>query len=541
MPNAANRQTHQFGPKSHQVTPSIESSSFFLMHNENMPLDFVSDDISDHAPLDEKVYAVFESDCNKEPPPAKFLLTLLLEVVATASDKMDQKFKDITVRKQILEEYSPPDADENSNLKKLLRWCWQCGSFEKIRRLKFLQPMAVLDQADWEKSNHIYTLKRLDIAYGKPFLGNTATNFLNFLLKTGDDILHDNLLIYARAISILQSSGMGKSHLLTEVGKLTFTLPICLRHPKDPGYPPSDEAVYSYFEQIKKDNDMSYTAHSAIAFFLAAAHKTMLKWLRDAQQKNRFDRCNLHQWWYDIMEQRVPRNGQSQLDFFTDVLSEMKSKAEDHGERSSKSLRETDGDDIVAKSRLFYEEAREAVEALMSFLTDLGVGSSPICVTYFDEAHELELWFWILMRLLSHQPLATAMWYVFMGTKSSVSYFSPSAQNLLSLRLVNELQKLLLPYITLGFDQNVLKGRQEVTAKISELQSLEHLATYGHPMWKAHLPQEEANEMVTFASWKLIIGYIFNDQDINQVFAVLSQRLCIEPVLVGSEGIALAD
>lgn len=148
------------------------------------------------------------------------------------------------------------------------------------------------------------------------------------------------------------------------------------------------------------------------------------------------------------MERRVRGDGQSRLDFFTDVLSEvntvsrwfltfqssnccyqMKSKAEVHGERSPKRLQETDGDDIVAKSRLFYEEARVAVEALMSFLTDLGVGPSPICVTYFDEAHELELRFWILMRLLSHQPPATAMWYVFMGTKSSVSYFSPSAEN----------------------------------------------------------------------------------------------------------------
>jgi hypothetical protein len=82
--------------------------------------------------------------------------------------------------------------------------------------------------------------------------------------------------------------------------------------------------------------------------------------------------------------------------------------------------------DIEAKSRLLYEEeARGAVEALMSFLNDLHVGPSPICVTYFDEAHNLGIRFWILLRLLSHQPLATAMWYVFMETKSSISYFSP--------------------------------------------------------------------------------------------------------------------
>ena len=85
---------------------------------------------------------------------------------------------------------------------------------------------------------------------------------------------------------------------------------------------------------------------------------------------------------------------------------------------------------IETKSRLLYEaEARGAVDALMSFLTKLDDGPSPICVTYFDEAHELGIQFWILLRLLSHQRPATEMWYVFMGTKSSVSYFSPSPRH----------------------------------------------------------------------------------------------------------------
>jgi len=98
-----------------------------------MKLDFVDDDIDDHAPLDAKVYLAFQSDCNKEPP---LVRAILEEVVESALDKMDSKFLNITVLKQILEEYSQdPDGDENSNLKKLLRWCWQHGSFEKIRRL----------------------------------------------------------------------------------------------------------------------------------------------------------------------------------------------------------------------------------------------------------------------------------------------------------------------------------------------------------------------------------------------------------------------
>ena len=54
---------------------------------------------------------------------------------------------------------------------------------------------------------------------------------------------------------------------------------------------------------------------------------------------------------------------------------------------------------------------------------------------------------------------------------------------MLSLRLSNELRKLLAPFIALDFDQNVFKGQPEVTATIGEFQSLKHLASYGRPMY----------------------------------------------------------
>jgi hypothetical protein len=47
--------------------------------------------------------------------------------------------------------------------------------------------------------------------------------------------------------------------------------------------------------------------------------------------------------------------------------------------------------------------------------------------------------------------------------------------------------------------------------------------------------------MVWLASRKLINGVSFNYWNADHVFAVLSQRLCIEPALVGSEAIGLAD
>jgi len=93
--------------------------------------------------------------------------------------------------------------------------------------------------------------------------------------------------------------------------------------------------------------------------------------------------------------------------------------------RSPMRPKEESASEIQTKSESIYERANVAVKALMNFLADLHSGQQPLCVTYFDEAHELDMRFWILLRVLSHQNPETMMWYVFMGTKSSINYFTP--------------------------------------------------------------------------------------------------------------------
>ena len=155
------------------------------------------------------------------------------------------------------------------------------------------------------------------------------------------------------------------------------------------------------------------------------------------------------------MERRVPPEDQmhSREYFFLEVLDkanevshrfltfqssnrcyQMRSNPKKPPKNSPKRNEKNDAvevEEIVNESRLFYEwEARKAVDDLMSFLANLSSeSSSTICVTYFDEAHTLQQQFWVLLRLVGHQHLSTEMWYVFMGTKSSVSYFSPSPQD----------------------------------------------------------------------------------------------------------------
>ena len=149
---------------------------------------------------------------------------------------------------------------------------------------------------------------------------------------------------------------------------------------------------------------------------------------------------------------------------------------------------------------IYAEHAKEATEILMHFISNLFPDENPLCVTYFDEAHELGILFWIMLRLLQAQEFSTRMWYVFMGTKSSITYYSPFPENRvsfivhlhlrlthnagLSLKLRQELSRLVPPYIALDFDQQVItRDQTQADIRIRDFQSIQHLAQYGRPLY----------------------------------------------------------
>ena len=159
----------------------------------------------------------------------------------------------------------------------------------------------------------------------------------------------------------------------------------------------------------------------------------------------------------------------------------------------------SDFDPFTASLKIYKCFAEEATKNLGEFLSSL-LPAKRISVMYFDEAHELGLHFWIFLRLVQHQGLSTNMWYAFMGTKSSVSYYAPHPSERqcpaslactcltkeieLSLKLKMELARLLHPYIDLGFDQRAIAmGREVVNVRMGEMQTIEFLSRYGRPMY----------------------------------------------------------
>ena len=127
---------------------------------------------------------------------------------------------------------------------------------------------------------------------------------------------------------------------------------------------------------------------------------------------------------------------------------------------------------------------------------------------------------------------------------------------MLSVRLRKEIERLLGPYIALGFDQNVIcQNRALVTVtRVTYSPSRiypdmdDHVCGFSHCTvnslnyfrWNAQFRRGEEDDLIELASLKLACG-IFNPRDQDHVLAVLSQRVCVDTVLVRSDTLALAD
>ena len=126
-----------------------------------------------------------------------------------------------------------------------------------------------------------------------------------------------------------------------------------------------------------------------------------------------------------------------------------------------------------------------------------------------------------------------------------------------SLRLRVGLKHLMKPYIGVGFDQNAICPGGVHVATIGDLQSVEHLSTYGRPLyvtfpplllmllsylsrWNAQFRQGEEEELIDLAICKLVNG-LFDCTNKHHVLAILSQRVCLDLVMSSTEAMELAD
>ena len=102
----------------------------------------------------------------------------------------------------------------------------------------------------------------------RPFWGNSL-NVLKELLVDEENIFQKDKF-YAKSMTIIQSSGTGKSRLLDELSKELLTISFVLRHPcKDVEWPPGDHEITDFLTCSTEYKELIARAVALLAAALA--------------------------------------------------------------------------------------------------------------------------------------------------------------------------------------------------------------------------------------------------------------------------------
>ncbi|KAG1769559.1 hypothetical protein EV702DRAFT_696936 [Suillus placidus] len=355
---------------------------------------------------------------------------------------------------------------------------------------------------------------------------------------------------YAKFCSIVQSSGTGKSRLMTELrNKGVLVLYMNLREPSDTGFPKRDLVPARILTEDMDCSQAEYTARCC-ALFAAIFHTIqqdltpMLPSLRSGSAGAAIKSWN---------DQMCDMRSTARTEFFEKVQSEYrsilgkiktpKSKESGNVNRDSPIVEETAAKlermsltDVQIQAPNL-EGASFVVAAYTEMLKMPHVfpqGDAPKLVIALDEAHPLSKMSskgfrpsHILGRTINAycRNNDASVWVVFASTTSQVADFSAPQVIHDSLRVAIAGHLLYQPYTYLGWDQNA-DPLPRILAK--DVAKFHHIVGFGRPLWKSLMYKQNIDGIMALAAQKLCKSKKFNPQDINEALAVLSQRFGLD-------------
>ncbi|KAG0700650.1 hypothetical protein DFH29DRAFT_930758 [Suillus ampliporus] len=421
----------------------------------------------------------------------------------------------------------------------MIRDAYQTRSFTHIAELKMFHKSESVDPP-----THIPDEDRPDFLYDsfvRPYVGNAVDGFYEYL-KTNNNKFRGGGLTrsyYAKFCSIVQSSGTGKSRLMTELrNKGTLVLYMNLRELSDTGFPKRDSVPARILTEYMDCSQAEYTARCCALF--GAIFKMLQDDLLTAKlpQLGSGSPDEVIKIWNDHM---CDMRSKVRTEFFEKVRSRyqeslnkiklLASKENTDSNRAAPTVEETSDRMRCMKleGESFVVEAyKEMLTALPQIFTSYDDG--PKLVIGFDEAHPLSKMSskgfrpsHILCRTIKSycHDKDTSVWVVFASTTSQVADFSvPQViHNSLHVAVAGEL--LYPPYTHLGWDQNA-DPLSDISA--NDVAKFHHIVGFGRPLWKSLVGKQSIAEIMTLAAQKLCKSKEFDLTDTNQALAVLSQR-----------------
>ncbi|KAG9310693.1 hypothetical protein JVU11DRAFT_9287 [Chiua virens] len=533
-----------------------------------MPLQSLPDcfDLATHQELDRAVnedisdvFTVIE-----HLSPSDYII-LLVAIVRHSRGDLDSKYLAFSDAKKLMTTYG--------ELRSMLASARELKSYREIRNLAILRtskpPQPALTAGDDLPEDLHGTLSG---SFAAKYCGAAVDGFYEYLTQNEKLFKEtEDPKYYAKFCSIVQSSGTGKSRMLTELGKKDVIVLYMNLRDKDEksGFPARDSipsAILTEFPSTEK-------AYRTICYAFFIALFDLVEESLSVYNTGIIQEAVM-EWVHKMCDMSHPPRTTTRSDFFRKLSAKyekthadlVRVQAEQRQETASGSAmpgvseatettvdqtadrfgnltlsdldtQHHDPQDFVTHLLFAYNKL---VSTLDRVFPDRG-SNQPKLVIAIDEAHPLTPPRYtrgrrpadILCRIVnqySHVENGRPLWVVFASTTSKVADFSPPNKKYNSDRVANHGEKLFPPYTQLGWDQSASALGRVGNENVSQLL---HIAGYGRPLWlslKTALTFPE--RMLKVASSKLCGGNdVFDATKTSHVLAILGQRFGLKVAL----------
>ncbi|KAG6856553.1 hypothetical protein H0H87_003235 [Tephrocybe sp. NHM501043] len=316
---------------------------------------------------------------------------------------------------------------------------------------------------------------------------------------------------YGNFCTIVQSSGMGKSRVVDEIGRKYLVISMNLRGEGTRGFPPPDNSLREFLTlDAMRKTAMFYKT------FLCALFRETLKYLK------RF------------VGKETPT--------YTEIASVFRQRTMDHKSFKTAPGREAYFTRVIETAEQLERqnetlEPLDELQLLSDFLLDKQAPKEPMPAVFlaFDECHTLAATELCTGRSLYTELLSVlsklregSLFTLLLSTTGKISDYTPPPTYDLSGRIVARTYHVIPPFTDLGFDQMV-DSKVNDNLTIHDVSQIRFWAKLGRPMFgsRFRFHRNCEIEILAFAIMKLLGGSttVFGD---DQQFACLSRRLPVD-------------
>jgi len=136
------------------------------------------------------------------------------------------------------------------------------------------------------------------------------------------------------------------------------------------------------------------------------------------------------------------------------------------------------------------------------------------------------------------------IWSFFLSTLSNAKFLPLFDGVERADRITQKKETLTEPFLALPLDVVASKALQtgykaELDRPMSQFATAEHMAMFGRPLWRPY--REDPASLRYLAQTKILCASTFDPGDVNQVFATMASRLCLDVCMEHDKAFALSS